>query len=404
MAALGIRSRAGDLHLQGQLLVLRAVHAGRVTTRADLSRELLMSRGSTAEITARLRDSRLLLEEAAPHSGQRGRPTSRLLAHPEGPLVCAVVLEHETWTMMVVELGGTVVESDGGRHAGLTAQAALEELRSRITQVRRRWPSRVRAVSLALPGTVSGDRLLQASNLGWRDVDVSAALLGPGEPAGEDGEDPVLLVGNDATLAGLAESRRGAAAGTQVSLHLHIDIGVGGILVVSGQPVTGASGAGGEFGHLPFGDLSRRCLCGARGCWEDEVDARALARLAGHPGPADLRSAEAIVARAVLGDPDAAEAVESVARSFGRGTGGLVNALDPEIVTVSGLAEGLLAAAPATFDEAYTEALMRFRRSRPPEVRVSTLGRQGSLIGASEVAFDRILSELGLASWRSRRS
>jgi predicted NBD/HSP70 family sugar kinase len=358
-----------------------------------------MSRGSTAEITARLRESKLLLEEAAPHSGQRGRPTSRLVAHPEGPLVCAVVLAHESWTLWVVELGGAIVDQDHGRHAGSSADEVLASLRSRIAELRRRWPSRLSAVSLGLPGTVSGDRLLQASNLGWRDIDITAALVAANHHADSE---VAVMVGNDATLAGLAESRRGAAAGTQVSLHLHIDVGVGGILVMGGHPVTGASGAGGEFGHLPFGDLSRRCLCGARGCWEEDVDVRALARLAGDRGTDDLPGAEAIVARATLGDRAAIEAVESVARNLGRGIGGLVNALDPEIVTVAGLAESLLRAAPNTFYEAYMDALMRFRRARPPAIKASTLGQRGSLIGASEVAFDRILSEPGLASWASR--
>ncbi|WP_309234128.1 ROK family protein, partial [Micromonospora sp. ATA51] len=33
------------------------------------------------------------------------------------------------------------------------------------------------------------------------------------------------------------------------------------------DPVTGAHGAAGEYGHLPLGDRRRHCPCGARGCW-----------------------------------------------------------------------------------------------------------------------------------------
>lgn len=87
-----------------------------------------------------------------------------------------------------------------------------------------------------------------------------------------------MLIGNDATLAGVAEARRGAASSAGTVLYLTIEVGVGGVLVDHGRPMVGATGAGGEFGHVPFGDPSLDYPCGARGCWDLEVDGRAMAR------------------------------------------------------------------------------------------------------------------------------
>ncbi len=77
--------------------------------------------------------------------------------------------------------------------------------------------------------------------------------------------------------------------------------------------------------------------------------------------------------------------------------GALVNALDPDVVTLSGLATDL--AASDALSDGYTAGLMRYRRADPPPVRLSTLGPRGPLMGAADAAFDVLLTEEGLAAW-----
>jgi predicted NBD/HSP70 family sugar kinase len=383
--------QAGALRVQGLLAVLRQVHANPGTTRAELSRALTLRSSSAAELTARLKALRLVAETGVAPTGTRGRPSPALVAHADGPLVCAVEISHERWRAATVQLGGGIVDHAAGRHQRRAAEDVLGVVADQIASLRRRHGERLRAVSVAVPGTVRGHGVVQASNLRWHDVSLEALRPTPSTP---------LLVGNDASLAGVGESRRGAAVGTPVVLHLTIEVGVGGVLVVDGQAMTGAAGAGGEFGHMPFGDPSRRCLCGAHGCWDLEVDGRAMSRALGRPAPRDPRSAaNRILAEAAGGDPAAGHAVEVVASAFGRGVAALVNALDPNLVTLSGLALGLAAAAPRPLRRSYRDGLMRFRRAQPPALLPSALGADGTLVGAAEVAFDAVLSDAGLAAW-----
>jgi predicted NBD/HSP70 family sugar kinase len=381
--------RASALRVQGLLAVLRHVHDHPGTTRAELSRALRLRSGSAAELAARLKALRLAAEADLPPTGSRGRPSPALVAHPRGPLVCAVDISHEQWRVAAVQLGGAIVEQRAGRHRRRAADAVLGTVGEQVAALHRRHGARLRAVSVAVPGTVRGGRVVQASNLRWREVPVEVLRPAPPVP---------LLVGNDASLAGVAEARRGAAAGAPVVLHLTIEVGVGGVLVLDGHAQTGATGAGGEFGHMPFGDPSRRCLCGARGCWDLEVDGRAMSRHLGRPAPRDPRSAAGRIL-AAAGDPASARAVELVAAAFGRGVAALVNALDPELVTLSGLALGLRAAAPGPLQRSYRDGLMRYRRRRPPPLVPSALGADGTLIGAAEVAFDTVLTDQGLRGW-----
>lgn len=370
--------RASALRRQGALAVLRHVHAHPGVTRAELSRALGLSSGSATELTARLKAQRLIEEGDAPPTGGRGRPSPALGPHPDGPLVCVVDISHERWRVAVVELGGRIVADQGGRHADRSAAAVLRVVRRRVAGV---LSERVRLVSVSVAGTVQGTRVVQAAGLEWSDVPIDV------------GVDLPLLLGNDATLAALAEARRGAGAGARAVLHLVVEVGAGGALIVDGRPFDGATGAGGEFGHLPFGDPALHCPCGARGCWDLEVDGRAMARTLGAPPPEDPRTlADRILQAAAAGDAAARDAAAAAARAFGRGAGGLVNALDPDLVTLSGLAEGYAAVVGEDLRAGYLDGLMRFRRADPPPLRTSELGGAGPVAGAAEVAFDRFFT------------
>jgi predicted NBD/HSP70 family sugar kinase len=387
--------KARALRRQGALAVLRLVHATPGVTRAELSRSLGLSSGSATEITARLKALQLVEEVGARPGGGRGRPSPALTAHPDGPLVCAVDISHEAWRVAVVELGGRVVEEAGGRHRDRAAPAVLGELRRRVAAVRDRFGDRLRAVSVTVDGTTRGTTIAQAATLRWEDVSL--------EPLRPD-PSLLLLAGNDASVAGLAEARRGAGTGATVLLHLIVEVGIGGVLVVDGRLMAGATGAGGEFGHMPFGDPGRQCPCGAYGCWDLEVDGRGMARTLGWPPPADPRTAgDEILLAAGRGDQAAQAAVVAAATALGRGIGALVNALDPDAVTLSGLGPGLVETAPTAFGSAYHGGLMRFRRRDPPPVELSLLGEDGRIVGAAEVAFDAILTDEGLEAWSRAR-
>ncbi len=109
--------------------------------------------------------------------------------------------------------------------------------------------------------------------------------------------------------------------------------------------LTGATGAAGAFGHIPFGDPAIACPCGARGCWGTAVDGTALARLLGRPAPRDHVAYARRLIRATAPTPTERAAVRLVAGALGRGIAGLVNGIDADLVTLGGLGTDLLTAA-----------------------------------------------------------
>ncbi|WP_326822891.1 ROK family transcriptional regulator [Streptosporangium sp. NBC_01756] len=385
--------RARDARWRGALAVLEEMRREPGVTRAGVAQRLGLTTGSATEITARLRELALLVESPAAVSG-RGRPTTVLRPHPDGPVVIAVDVRQEDWRIAVAALDGRPRLAEAAAHASRDPGQVIRTIAQAVQRVRERHEGRVRAVSVAAAATVRHGRVVQSAALGWDAVDLAALAPEPGLP---------LLIGNDATLAGAAEARYGAGAGVGTALHVTIEVGVGGTLVVDGRPVTGATGTGGEFGHLPLGDPALRCPCGALGCWDLAVDGRAIARHLGEPPPPDPRSyAQTALARAE-GDAAVRAAVGRAASWLGRGLAGLINALDPGIVTLGGFAEPLRSAAAMEFGAALTDGLMSFRRPDPPPVVAAVLGEDGALHGAAATALDQVLTEESLGAWAAER-
>lgn len=366
--------------------VLGEVRRAPGITRVELARRLALSSASVTETVTRLRDTGWLAERRAPVQG-RGRPTTSLVPCPAGPRVVAVDVRHEDWRVGVAGLDGEVTGVVTARH-DRDPGAVTAGLCGAVAEVAA--GHRVVAVGLAAPAPGADDGLVRATELSWDAVDLGSvtACLGPG---------PVpLRVGNDATLAGVAEARTGAAAGARTAVFLTVEVGLGGTLLLDGRPHLGAQGAAGEYGHLPFGDPARPCACGAAGCWGPEVDGRALARLLGDPVPIDPRSyAEAVLCRCAAGDGAAVGAVRAAGAMLARGIAGVVHVHDPDVVVLGGLARGLRAA--PGFDEAYLRGLMAFRRDRPVPVLDAVHGDDGALHGAAALALDHATSAEGLA-------
>jgi predicted NBD/HSP70 family sugar kinase len=382
--------RAETLRAQGALAMLRCAHRHPGITRAAAAERLGLSSGSATEIMNRLRAARLLSEEPVRSTGGRGRPTAVLVPHPAGPLVAVVQISHETWTVTTAQIGGALAPAPAHRHRGRDARAVLHDIETALAELRRQHDARLRAVGVSIPGTVHGNSVVEATNLRWREVDLNP-LAGAGTAR------LPLLVGNDASLAGVAEALRGASRDVSVALHLTVEVGVGGILLVECQPVLGATGGGGEFGHMPLGDPDLRCPCGLRGCWDLMVDGRAMARHLRRRAPADPRTfADRTVRAAASGDPAAIAATTAAAEALGRGIGALVNALDPAIVTLGGLGADLIDLAGKPLAAAARRGAMTWRRSSMPPIVAAAFGSDGPAIGAAETALAAVFNTPGL--------
>src|SRR5262249_55877779 len=125
---------------------------------------------------------------------------------------------------------------------------------------------------------------------------------------------------NDANCFALAEARLGAAREYRdgIVFGVILGTGVGGGLVVRGEPWDGAHGISGEWGHhAVWPDRGPVCYCGQRGCLEAFASGPAIEREYEERSGTRLSVAEIAARRDV--DPHAAAAIELFVDAFGRG-------------------------------------------------------------------------------------
>ena len=288
---------SAELRAHNLVRLLRAIHdGGGQLTRAELTRQLSLARGTATVLVRDLAGRRLIEELASPviatEQRARGRPTGVPSAHAQGPVALAVDLRDDSFTVAAFELTGRGTVLDRQERGASSGTEMLHDVADRLAIRGRQFGERVIGVGVAVPSPVRGGTMVQPTLTEWQGVDVTAAL-GAVVAAGP------VLAGNDATLAGLAEARRGVLRGVPVALHLHVATGIGGVLLSGGLPVSGAHGSAGEFGHMPLTGSDEPCRCGSAGCWELDAGARGLLRAAGAPKDGDrMRQADQVIATA----------------------------------------------------------------------------------------------------------
>ena len=118
----------------------------------------------------------------------------------------------------------------------------------------------VKAIGAGVPGVTDPrtGNIAFCTNLGWVDVpfvqEFNKHIAKP------------VFVGNDATVAGLAESVAGVSAGSDSSVFITLGTGVGGGIVFNGKVWNGFHGVGSEIGHMILELDGEPCTCGNYGC------------------------------------------------------------------------------------------------------------------------------------------
>lgn len=240
------------------------------------------------------------------------------------------------------------------------------------------------------PGPVDAEGTVhQAVNLGWGVFNIPRALQALLEL-------PVKAA-NDANVAAFGEMWQGGGKGHSNIVAVTLGTGVGGGIIVNGSILTGATGAGGEIGHLHIEDSeTEACGCRNYGCLEQYASATGVTRLARRrleqdQEPSVLRSGE-LSARAVwdavkAGDRVAIQVAEQFGDYLGKGLAAVAAVANPEVFVIGG---GVSKAGEILFDyirPAYEKYV--FQGCRDAEFALATLGNDAGIFGAAALILNK---------------
>lgn len=151
---------------------------------------------------------------------------------------------------------------------------------------------------------------------------------------------------NDANAAAFGEMWQGGGKGYNNMVAVTLGTGVGGGIIINGKLLSGATGAGGEIGHIHLeDDETEECGCKNKGCLEQYASATGIVRLARRrlkkdDKPSVLREAE-LSAKSVFdavkaGDQVAIEIAEQFGDYLGKGLAAVADVVNPEIFVIGG--------------------------------------------------------------------
>ncbi len=257
-----------------------------------------------------------------------------------------------------VDLGGTKIEAllldpEGAELARIRKPtprpheygAILNVIQMLVEEVSQRMPeNNSSTLGIGIPGSI--DRrtgLVRNAN--------TTVLIG--KPLQSDLEHKLgrpLAVENDANCFTLAESRAGAARGSDLVFGVILGTGCGGGIVWRGELHTGAHHLAGEWGHVVMDPLGPPCYCGKCGCVETLVSGGGVESAYLRRFGMKIRMEE-IVTAARQRDPHALSVLNQFLDDFGRCLSAVVNILDPSCIVLGG---GL-----SNIDELYSQGAER---------------------------------------------
>jgi fructokinase len=213
------------------------------------------------------------------------------------------------------------------------------------------------SVGIGIPGAESqATGLIKNANSTW--------LIGQPLRADLEGRlDREVRLANDANCFALSEASDGAAAGANIVFGVILGTGVGGGIVINGQPLQGANAIAGEWGHnylppiplpggptgMPFGQGDEggsqaspasmapapACYCGRQGCVETYLSGPGLAndhqRVTGQ-----TLDAQTIAELAAAGVATCEATLQRYEARLAFALAQVINVLDPEVIVLGG--------------------------------------------------------------------
>jgi glucokinase len=290
-----------------------------------------------------------------------------------------------TKTLFAVVTPEGTIEARLERHTVVSSQEALlAELDDGVEELRSAHPETT-ALGFGIPSRVDQrtGRAVASVNIPLTDVDFRDRM--------RERHGLPVAIDNDGNAAAIAEWMTGAARGASNVVMLTLGTGVGGGLILGGQPYRGATGSGAELGHIVIEFDGPLCGCGGRGHLEAVASGKAAGQVAQKLYGPEAKGQD-LVRRAESGEDDAVRAMAAIGQRLGAAIATFVNIFEPEIVVIGG---GFGAASELMLGPA-REVLARDGLAPGREaLRIveAQLGSDAGVIGAGMIAFEALESE-----------
>lgn len=244
--------------------VLQRIWQAKEITRADLSRELHLSRSAVSSLVEELLTAALVNES---HVGESsgGRPPIVLQIDTQHRQVIGVDMGSSHIQVISTDLMGNIIHNE---YVDFDCQNhPVETVQQIITLITKCQISNatIIGIGIAVPCPIDDNEMSYRILPKWKSTSLYRSLY-------EYFKVPIFL-DNDANLGALAEKWWGLGQKNMSFVFLKIATGVGAGIINNGLLVKGNNNYAGEIGHIPVStDPNKKCRCGLIGCFETYIN------------------------------------------------------------------------------------------------------------------------------------
>src|SRR5471032_53055 len=314
--------------LQRQILGAIAVSDG--LSRTDLVQFSGMSKAAVSGVVREMIDAGFLFEaETVPGAGQ-GRPSVRLMVHPDGDYFAGVSLLQNPAHMVLINLNGDILSrvtfplSTVPQQLADDIAAALPDLLEHHGGA----AEKLLGLGVTLSGFIDAHQstCVQSALLGWRDVPLAALVS---KTTGMD-----VAIENDAKALAVSEKRFGHARELRSFTLVSHGAGIGSAHFIAGHLHRGAHGGAGEIAHSTIELNGTPCRCGKRGCLDTIASLNAVMRAARAEG-LKVSSMAQLEQLAAQGNNQAVRILHHAGTALGLAVSHLIQINDPEMILIA---------------------------------------------------------------------
>ena len=235
----------------------------------------------------------------------------------------------------------------------------------------------IESIGIAIPGTVTDNKIIKAVNLGLENYDLGAEL--------EKIVKIKVKLKNDAKCAALAEQKYGELTGFENSIFLCIGTGVGGAVIHNGKLLEPEGVPGFEFSHTIIQKDGELCNCGKRGCFETYASLKRFKQKVSDRF--DLNTLSGKVIRKFIEENPENEILKEMIKEYVEylsiGISNIINIFEPEAICIG----GSFAEYEKIFYEPLKQALIQgnllFNRRHDIIIKLAKLKNDAGIIGAT---------------------
>lgn len=323
-----------NARLINRSLILNQIRIKEELSRAELARNLSLSKMTVSTIVTDLIDEGLIIESGEGDSQRQGGRKPILLRLPDNnKFILGVDIGNTNTVVALASISGKIIRKlrnpTRRNHSTGSIIEQIKEMFDVVLIGAEIDQSRIIGVGVSIGGLVnrkSGEIIL-SPDFNWKNVKLQSLL--------EKELDIPVIVDNCTRVMALGEIWGRNASKYNNMFYVNVGYGIGSAIVINGKIYDNNS----EFGHIFITKKEVKCDCGKSGCLEALSSGHAIEKLANGTIPRlddHWFTAEEVAGMADAGNSEALQIFTEAGRYLGRAIATVASLFNPDKIIIGG--------------------------------------------------------------------